>query len=147
TFHLGLWLSWIQVIEGIRRDPLRFARKISKGLVERRTLEASMTLPLIDADKRATGHVVPFWKRWLADSIGHPEFWEPVDHTHRIGPRTPPTSFMSGWYDFMLDQLLRDYQRLVDAGGKPQLTVGPWFHVHPELHRESLRDSLMWMNA
>ena len=36
-----------------------------------------------------------------------------------IGARTPPTSFVSGWYDFMLDQLLRDYRegdalRLVD---------------------------------
>ena len=74
-------------------------------------------------------------------------FWEPLDHTHRLGPRTPPTSFVSGWYDFMLDQLLRDYETLTDAGGTPRLTVGPWWHVSPELQYEGMRDTLTWMNA
>jgi putative CocE/NonD family hydrolase len=147
AFHLGLWLGWIQVMEGLRRHPWRMARRIARGGVERRTLAASMTLPLIDADRRATGFDVPFWKHWLSNSIGSDSFWEPLDHTHRLGPRTPPTSFISGWYDFMIDQLLRDYETLAEAGGKPQLTVGPWFHVSSEVQIEGLRDSLAWMNA
>ncbi|HEX4297641.1 MAG TPA: CocE/NonD family hydrolase, partial [Devosia sp.] len=80
-------------------------------------------------------------------SIGNDEFWDAIDHTHRLGPRTPPTDFLSGWYDFMLDQLLRDYETLVEAGGQPRLTVGPWFHVSPELQYEGLRGTLAWMNA
>jgi putative CocE/NonD family hydrolase len=147
AFQLGLWLGWIQVIEGIRDDAWRFARSIAKGTIEKKTLAASMALPLTDADRRATGHDVPFWKRWLLSSIGSDKFWEALDHTHRLGVRTPPTSFISGWYDFMVDQLLRDYETLADAGGKPVLTVGPWFHVSPELQYESLRDTLVWMNA
>jgi putative CocE/NonD family hydrolase len=120
---------------------------MSSGGIERKTLRASMKLPLIDADKRMLGRKVPFWSHWLSNSIGSGEFWEPLDHTHRIGTRTPPTSFVSGWYDFMLDQLLRDYQSLVDAGGEARLTVGPWFHVSEELQWESIRDTLSWMNA
>ncbi len=147
SFHLGLWLGWIQIIEGLRRHPLGMLRSMGSGGIERRTWRASMKLPLIDADRRATGRDVPFWKHWLADSIGNAEFWEPMDHTHRIGSRTPPTSFVSGWYDFMLDQLLRDYGTLVEAGGTARLTIGPWAHVSEELQLESIRDTLAWMNA
>ena len=146
-FALGLWLGWIQVIEGLRNDPLRFARGIGSGAIEKRTLAASMKLPLIDADRRVTGHDVPFWKHWLDNSIGSDGFWEALDHTHRLGPRTPPTSFVSGWYDFMLDQLLRDYETLTDAGVRTQLTVGPWWHVSPELQYAGMRDTLTWMRS
>ncbi len=147
TFALGLWLGWIQVVDGIRRDPWRIARRIGKGEIERRTWRASMTLPLVNADRSVTGHDIPFWKRWLSDSIGSDPFWVELDHTHRLGSRTPPTSFISGWYDFMLDQLLRDYETLVDAGGKPFLEIGPWYHTHGDLQLEGIRDCLPWMNA
>ncbi|MEO6015301.1 MAG: CocE/NonD family hydrolase [Devosia sp.] len=147
SFSLTLMFGWMQVIDGLRRAPLQIARRMGSGDIERRTLRTSMKLPLTDADRRMTGHDIPFWKRWLADSIGNPAFWEPLDHTHRIGIRTPPTSFVSGWYDFMLDQLLRDYEVLADAGGRTRLTVGPWFHVSEELQFESMRDTLGWMNA
>mgnify|MGYP001116997819 FL=1 len=90
---------------------------------------------------------MPFWKRWLSQSIGNDGFWESLDHTHRIGSRTPPTSFVSGWYDFMLDQLLRDYETLTEAGQRTRLTVGPWWHVSPELQYEGMRDTLTWMRA
>ena len=90
---------------------------------------------------------MPFWQGWLGESVGNDAFWEPLDHTHRLGARTPPTSFVSGWYDFMLDQLLRDYETLADAGREVRLTVGPWVHVSPELQTESIRDTLTWMNA
>ncbi len=147
SLNLGLLFGWIQVVEGIRRAPMRTARAIGSGGIERRTLRASMKLPLIDADRRMVGRDVPFWKRWLTTAVGNDEFWEPLDHTHRIGARTPPTSFVSGWYDFMLDQLLRDYETLVDAGGNARLTIGPWFHVSEELQFEGIRDTLTWMNA
>lgn len=147
SFNLGLMFGWIQIIDGISRNPLRMMQAMGSGGIERRTWRVSMKLPLIDADRRMLGQPVPFWRRWLESAIGQPKFWEPLDHTHRIGPRTPPTSFVSGWYDFMLDQLLRDYEALVDAGGNARLTVGPWFHVSEELQYESIRDTLSWMNA
>ncbi|HZY49659.1 MAG TPA: CocE/NonD family hydrolase [Devosia sp.] len=146
-FQLQLWLSWIQVIEGIRTNVLGFARSIGSGAIEKQTLAASLVLPLTNADRLATGHDVPFWKHWLGNSIGSDEFWHELDHTHRLGPRTPPTSFVSGWYDFMIDQLLRDYETLTEAGRPTRLTIGPWWHVSPELQYESIRDTLSWMNA
>ncbi len=147
AFQLGLWLGWMQVIEGLRSNALKTARSMTSGGIERRSLAASMKLPLIDADRRATGRDIPFWKGWLTHSIGNDTFWEPLDHTHRLGMRTPPTSFVSGWYDFMINQLLRDYETLADAGCRVRLTVGPWFHVSQELQAESIRDTLVWMNA
>lgn len=147
SLAVGLWLSWIQTVEGIRGNPMRTAQRMFTGGIERATLRATMKLPLKDADKRVTGHVVPFWKRWMDEAIGNDDFWQPLDHTHRLGKRTPPVSFVSGWSDFMLDQLLRDYARLVDAGQSPPLTIGPWTHVSPELQMESVRQTLDWMDA
>lgn len=147
AFHLGLWLSWLQVVEGIRRNPVDMFRRMISGGIEKRTLRASLKLPLIDADKRVTGHSVPFWKRWMTDAIGNDAFWEALDHSHRLGPRTPPNHFISGWYDFMIDQLLRDYTTLVDVGQRPYLTVGPWTHVASALQGESIKETLTWMRA
>lgn len=147
AFHLGLWLGWMQVMALLRKPPFNVGRRMASGMVENRTLSASMKLPLQDADRRATGREVPFWHRWLAGAIGNEDFWRPIDHTQRLGPRTPPTSLVSGWYDIMVDQLLRDYETLSVAGGKPELTVGPWWHISPELQIEAIRDTQAWMDA
>lgn len=147
AFHLGLWLSWLQVVEGIRSNPAEMFMNMVSGGVEARTLKASMKLPLINADKRVTGHSVPFWKRWMEDAVGNDAFWESLDHTHRLGPRTPPNHFISGWYDFMIDQLLRDYTTLVDVGQTPYLTIGPWTHVSSEMQGQSIKETLIWMRT
>lgn len=147
AFHLGLWLSWLQTIEGIRRNPVGFASRMASGEIEKRTAAAALQLPLVDGDVRVVGHQVPFWRRWFAESVDNPAFWEPLDHTHRLGIRTPPNHFISGWYDFMLDQLLRDYETLVEAGQTPYLTVGPWFHVSNDMQGESIKQTLIWMRA
>jgi putative CocE/NonD family hydrolase len=147
AFHLGLWLSWMQTIEALRDHPLAFVGRILGGGVERRTLRASMKLPLVEADRRVVGHKVAFWRRWLVSAFAAEGFWEALDHTHRLNARTPPNHFISGWYDFMIDQLLHDYAALVEAGQTPYLTVGPWFHVSAELNTLSLRETLIWMRA
>jgi uncharacterized protein len=147
ALHLGLLLGWLQTVEGIRSNTLRFASRMFNGSIERRSLKASLKLPLADADKRAVGHAVPFWRRWMQEAIGSDAFWEPLDHTHRLGSRTPPNHFISGWYDFMIDQLLRDYETLVLAGQRPYLTVGPWFHVSAELQKQSMLETITWMRA
>ena len=117
------------------------------GGVERRTARAAMTLPLLRADRAAVGHDVPFWQAWFKSAIGNDTFWKAIDHRHRLGPRTPPNHFISGWHDFMLDQLLRDYQALVSFGHTPYLTIGPWTHIANELQAESMRETLTWMRA
>ncbi|RUT34935.1 CocE/NonD family hydrolase [Arsenicitalea aurantiaca] len=147
AFHLGLWLGWLQTVEGLRKNPATIARRMFSGGIERRTQKASMTLPLIDADKRVVGREVGFWRRWMTEAIGNDAFWEDLDHTHRLGPRTPPNHFISGWYDFMVDQLLRDYETLTYSGHTPYLTIGNWYHVSNALQGASIRETLTWMRA
>ncbi len=147
AFHLGLWLSWLQVIEGLRNFPLKTATTMFSGGIERTTAKASMVLPLIHADRAAVGRQVPFWRRWFKEAIGSDQFWEAIDHRERLTAQTPPVHFMSGWYDFMIDQLLADYQRLIGLGHTPYLTVGTWTHIADELQRDNLRETLLWMRA
>ena len=147
AFHLNLWLSWVQVIEGLRDRPLATAARMFSGDIERRTDRAAAILPLVEADKAAVGHKVPFWRHWFEHAIGNDAFWAALDHSHRLSETTPPVHFISGWYDFMLDPLLADYQHLVELGHAPYLTVGTWFHVAEELQRDNLRETLLWMRA
>ena len=147
AFHLNLWLSWVQVIEGLRNNPLATAARMFSGDIERRTEKAAATLPLVEADKVAVRHKVGFWRHWFEHAIGNDAFWADLDHRHRLSKRTPPVHFISGWYDFMLDPLLEDYQKLVSLGHRPYLTIGTWFHVAEELQRDNLRETLVWMRA
>ncbi len=147
AFHLGLWLSWLQVIEGLRNFPLKTATTMFSGGIERTTAKASMVLPLLHADRAAVGREVPFWRRWFKEAIGSDKFWHSIDHRERLTAQTPPVHFMSGWYDFMIDQLLADYQRLVGLGHTPYLTIGTWTHIADELQRDNLRETLLWMRA
>lgn len=147
AFHLGLWLGWMQVIEGLRGNPLKMSGRMFSGDVERRSAEASMILPLVEADIAVTGHQVPFWRRWFEKAPNNDGFWAEMDHRHRMSATTPPNHFLSGWSDFMLDQLLRDYQSLVALGHTPFLTIGPWTHVSAELLGASIRETIHWMRA
>lgn len=147
AFHLNLWLSWLQVIEGLRTRPLATAARMFSGDIERRTERAALTLPLLHADRAVTGHTVGFWHHWFGHAIDNDDFWTDLDHRHRLSDTTPPVHFISGWFDFMIDPLLADYQRLVDLGHRPYLTVGTWFHIAEELQRDNLRETLVWMRA
>lgn len=147
AFHLNLWLSWVQVIEGLRNNALATAARMFSGDIERRTERAAQTLPLVEADKAVVGHKIPFWRHWFEHAIGNDDFWTDLDHSHRLNENTPPVHFISGWYDFMLDPLLDDYQRLVALGHRPYLTIGTWFHVAEELQRDNLLETILWMRA
>lgn len=147
AFSLQLWLSWLQIIQGLRSTSMGFSLKMMTGDIERRTARAAAQLPLMNADITLTGDQVPFWRRWMDEAIDNPAFWEPLSHTKRIGKDTPPDHFVSGWYDFMLDQLLGDYQRLVAEGHTPYLTIGTWHHIDRDVQGEAIRQTLDWMDA
>lgn len=147
AFHLNLWLSWVQVVEGLRTRTLATAARMFSGDIERRTDRAAAVLPLVEADRAAVGHQIGFWRHWFEHAIGNDAFWADLDHRHRLTENTPPVHFISGWYDFMVDPLLADYQRLVELGHRPYLTIGTWFHIAEELQRDNLRETLAWMRA
>lgn len=147
AFHLGLWLSWLQTIEALRGNPVSTFLRMMTGDFERRTHVASMTLPLVDADKAAVGHEVGFWREWFETAIEDGPFWQSMDHRQRLGAKTPPTLLMSGWYDFMVDQLLSDYRRLVAAGNAPHLTISTSTHITGGHEADNPVETLAWMRA
>ncbi len=147
SFALQLWLSWLQVVEGLTEAPMTAGLQIIVGDIERRTLNAASKLPLIDSDVEVVGQKIPFWRRWFHEAVGNPQFWAPLDQRKRMSKTTPPNHFVSGWYDFMLDELLNDYQHLVSLGHTPYLTIGAWHHISPELQAESVRATIPWMRA
>ena len=147
SFSLQLWLSWLQIVEGLTDEPMTAGLQIMFGGVERRTYRAANNLPLIDSDVEVVGHQVPFWRRWFREAVGNDRFWAPLDQRPRMSKATPPNHLVSGWYDFMLEGLLNDYQRLVSLGHAPYLTIGNWHHISPELQVESVRATVPWMRA
>jgi len=147
SFHLGLWLGWLQTIEGLRGDPLKMFIRMMSGGIERKSKEASMSLPLVEADVAAVGQRVPFWRDWFASAIEDGPFWQGMDHRNLLGARTPPVHLLSGWYDFMVDQLLRDYQTLVAAGRQPYLTVSSTTHITGGHEADNPVETLAWMRA
>jgi putative CocE/NonD family hydrolase len=54
---------------------------------------------------------------------------------------------MSGWYDFMLDQLIGDYRRLAEAGRNPYLTISASTHIGGGHDRDNPAETLAWMRA
>ncbi len=54
---------------------------------------------------------------------------------------------IAGWYDVFLPQTLADYARLRAAGRRPQLILGPWFHLDSRWMPMGLRASLAWFRA
>ena len=147
AFHLGLWLSWLQTIENLRGSAILLFLRMITGDIERRTHLAALTLPLTQADNVAVGHDVWFWNEWFDVAIDDGPFWQAIDHRSRLGKDTAPAHLMSGWYDFMLDQLLSDYARLVATGNRPYLTVSTSTHITDGHQADNPADTLAWMRA
>lgn len=147
ALHLQLLASWLQTVEDLRQRASLMALIILTGGIDRTTQTASRHLPLVEVDKMVLGRPSPFWRYWLEEAIDNPEFWGPLDHRGRITAATPPNTFVSGWYDFMVDQLLHDYRAMVEAGHDPYLTIGNWSHTSAGLNSDSVRETLLFMLA
>ncbi len=72
-----------------------------------------------------------FWKILLATPC-YEDFWRGLDVTRRLDTVSVPTLHLSGWYDFMLAQVLATYGALADptTGERTvhRLVIGPWDH-------------------
>lgn len=86
-------------------------------------------LPLIDADIRAVGHEIPFWRYWVTHA-SMDAYWkkgEILRHQDKIGL---PVLHVVGWYDDVLRGTMSAWD-MMKANHRPhqQLLVGPWPHV------------------
>jgi uncharacterized protein len=116
--------------------------------------------PLVDADKRAIGKEVVFFRDWVnhreADS-----YWTNIDGIDRAAKIKAPVLLMGGWYDPFLPTQLDDFVRIRRLAPKAvaqrsKLIVGPWKHagevifpdgsVSEKFRQASLSISLPWFD-
>lgn len=98
------------------------AREIKRGFGQ---------LPLIDSDNAALRDI-DFYNDW----ISHPQpdsYWDPMSPGRRVEQINIPAFLTAGWYDFLLDGQMRDFERIrahapahVRAASK--ILIGPWSH-------------------
>jgi hypothetical protein len=116
--------------------------------------------PLIDADKRALGIAVPFFKDWVQHSE-RDGYWSDIDGSNRVAHFKAPALLMAGWYDPFLPTQLKDFVELRSTAPKlvatrSRLIIGPWTHAgevtFPDsaksipFRAQSLAESLPWFD-
>ncbi len=95
-------------------------------------LERALThLPLIEVDDLLGGDN-PIYNEWIKHSVPG-DFWEPMNVDDKIAHVKVPALLIAGWNDPFLDNMLKDYDRIINAGGSPlarksQIVIGPWTH-------------------
>lgn len=103
-------------------------------------------LPLGTLDTELVGTAVKFFQNYLHHPPEDP-FWQSVNYFDHLENVTVPVHLTSGWYDFMLGDLLVDYQRLSELGRPPHLTIGHWHHFDLTYMQSMLREGLAWFDA
>ncbi len=145
TLSLASAMSWMLVLEAQERrlGPLLIAH----GL--RRTLPRLYhQTPIADLGEPGSpvGERVPI-AQWLDDLAPDSPNWSARDYSSAVGEVEAPVQLIGGWYDIFLPWLLEDHRALQEAGRRPQLVVGPWTHMAPDLAGFGLREGIGWMRA
>jgi putative CocE/NonD family hydrolase len=93
--------------------------------------EAVRHLPIVDADD-AMGADIPAYNDW----VRHPtpdDYWNRISVEDEVQNIRAPALLIGGWYDYYLELMFDDFNRMVRAGGthearKTQILIGPWTH-------------------
>jgi hypothetical protein len=125
AFSLDSALSWAIRSQG--------AKDQSDWPSANEVMQAATGFPLPDADRRATGTDVGFFKDW----VEHPDrdaFWVDIDGQNRVQSLKAPVLLMAGWYDPFLPTQLSDFMHIRQSGergvaGRSRLIIGPWTHA------------------
>lgn len=146
SFALDTVLHWMQ-ITFLAGQPERKRQFITPAEEDRRLANLFDQLPVQDVDQLLLGERVDFYQ----DALNHPDRsgprWRSIDLSDRVGKVEAAAHLLTGWHDFMLRELLADYQRLVAAGRHPHLTIGPWYHADARYLVEAVRAGLAWFDV
>jgi uncharacterized protein len=122
--------------------------------------QAANGFPLLDADRRATGAAVTFFKDW-AEHPDRDAFWVAIDGQDRLQSLKAPVLLMAGWYDPFLPTQLSDFTHIRQSrepgvASRSRLIIGPWTHASEvtfpdgtkaeNFRRQSLAVSLPWFD-
>jgi putative CocE/NonD family hydrolase len=150
---LDTFLRWTYLMEVMDRkgkgslSGWEMMRQLGPPGVARHLLPAFEHLPLREADEVAVGHPVSYYRDWLAHPQADDPYWESIDHRAHLPRVAAPVHLVSGWYDFLLRELLIDYAALKEAGHSPYLTIGPSAHTDLDIIGEALRQGIDWFDA
>jgi len=145
AFALDLFVWWMLMVDSQERSVLTLLRNAISSTARRQKLVRH--LPLVELDRVATGKRYAFWRDWLAHEAADDPWWLSGDHSHTVGEVAAPNHLISGWYDFFLPQLMRDYAALREAGHQPYLTIGPWTHFDGAASLAGAREGIIWLRA
>jgi putative CocE/NonD family hydrolase len=85
-------------------------------------------LPLIDADLRAVGHEIPFWRYWVTHSTLD-DYWQEGNILNHQDAIDLPVLHITGWYDDVLRGTMVAWDMMqANQRANQQLVVGPWPH-------------------
>ena len=89
--------------------------------------------PLLDADKRAAGKEIPFFRDWAKHTLKD-SYWQDLDASTMFRDLKSPVLLMAGWYDPFLPAQLDDYANVRrfasrDTAKQSRLIIGPWSHA------------------
>jgi hypothetical protein len=93
-------------------------------------------LPLIEADD-AMGIDIPAYNDWMRHPMPD-AFWDQIRVDDKLDKINAPALLIDGWYDYYLEMMLDDFNRMRTDGGsdasrKSQIIIGPWTHqAHSE---------------
>lgn len=151
TFALNTIARWIYSLNTTGQAPpsswWEWVRRTSLWVREETFTPAFSHLPLLECDRVMLGRAVPYYREWLNHPNGDDEYWDRANHSRNLAQVRVPTHLISGWYDMLLHETLRDYGALHAAGHAPYLTIGPWGHGNLELVFESLRQGGAYFEA
>ncbi|MEV6810973.1 CocE/NonD family hydrolase [Micromonospora sp. NPDC051296] len=145
SFALDTVLTWTELLQAQTVPWLARQWELKRG--QPRLAAALSHLPLIEADRVATGVTVPFFQEWLRHHTPQADYWRSRVFDERLHLVRAPVAMVSGWHDIFLPAQLRDYAALRATGARPRLTVGPWTHGSPGLFVAALREGLRWLDT
>jgi len=125
AFSLYSALSW--AINSYEREDL------PNWPSEEMVSQAARGIPLLDADKRAVGKEIPFFRDWVRHN-SKDSYWQNLDASTKIKNLKAPVLLMAGWYDAFLPAQLDDFAQLKssaysDVAKRSRLIIGPLTHA------------------
>ena len=139
--ELDTLLNWVWNTSTQERP--RALMRAMLGLDRKHIDKALNALPLVDGDKVLLGAESTFYQECLHHDQDDP-YWKGTDLSGTVGDVTVPVSSVTGWYDIFLVDQLKDFQKLVEAGRSPRLTVGPWWHADARGMAASISEVVDW---
>lgn len=143
AFALQTFMGWVSIMN----DPSLLNAVIRLITRDRKFKNALNHLPLGSIDRAVTGHTVPYYQSWLQRSALDNPYWEPVSFNSQMSKVSASVHLLSGWHDFFLPMVVRDYAALREAGKQPYLTIGPWAHSDIALNGIAINEGLAFFDA